>query len=65
MIEQYKVNVRSGLRTGASAEFEILTTLPLNKTLSIGKELENSVEVDLESDGIIDGWVYKSYLVKV
>jgi len=67
VIEQYKVNARSGLRmrAGASAEFEILTTLPLNKTLSIGKKLENWVEVDLESDGIIDGWVYKSYLVKI
>lgn len=67
LVEQYKVNARSGLRmrAGAGAEFEILTTLPLNQTLSIGKELSNWVEVDLESDGVIDGWVYKSYLVKV
>lgn len=67
LVEQYKVNARSGLRmrAGAGAEFEILTTLPLNKTLSTGKEIENWVEVDLECDGVIDGWVYKSYLVKV
>lgn len=67
VVEQYKVNARSGLRmrAGAGAEFEILTTLPLNKTLSTGKEIENWVEVDLECDGVIDGWVYKSYLVKI
>lgn len=67
LVEQYKVNARSGLRmrAGAGAEFEILTTLPLNKTLSTGKEIENWMEVDLECDGVIDGWVYKSYLVKV
>ncbi len=67
VVEQYKVNARSGLRmrAGAGAEFEIFTTLPLNKTLSTGKEIENWVEVDLECDGVIDGWVYKSYLVKI
>jgi len=67
LVEQYKVNARSGLRmrAGASTEFEVLSTLPLNLTLSIGKEVDNWVEVDLESDGIIDGWVYKTYLVKV
>ena len=67
VVEQYKVNARSGLRmrAGAGAEFDILSTLPLNKTLSIGKEIDNWVEVDLECDGVIDGWVYKTYLVKV
>lgn len=67
VIEQYKVNARSGLRmrSGAGTEFEVLATLPLNKSLSIGKALDNWVEVDLECDGVIDGWVYKSYLVKV
>ncbi|MDX2367573.1 MAG: glycoside hydrolase family protein [Colwellia sp.] len=67
VIEQYKVNARSGLRmrAGAGAEFEILSTLPLNTALSIGKEIDNWVEVDLENDGVIDGWVYKTYLVKI
>jgi lysozyme len=67
VVEQYKVNARSGLRmrAGAGAEFDILTTLPLGTALSIGKEIDNWVEVDLECDGIIDGWVYKTYLVKV
>lgn len=67
IVEQYKVNARSGLRmrAGAGAEFDILTTLPLNTTLSIGEEIDNWVEVDLECDGIIDGWVYKTYLAKV
>jgi hypothetical protein len=67
VVEQYKVNARSGLRmrAGAGAEFDIISTLALNKTLSIGKETENWVEVDLECDGVIDGWVYKTYLVKV
>lgn len=67
VVEQYKVNARSGLhmRAGAGAEFEILLTLPLSKSVSIGKEIDNWVEVDLECDGIIDGWVYKSYLVKI
>jgi len=53
------------MRAGAGAEFDILTTLPLGTALSIGKEIDNWVEVDLECDGIIDGWVYKTYLVKV
>jgi lysozyme len=67
LVEQYKVNARSGLRmrAGGGAEFEILATLPLHKILTIGKETEHWVEVDLESDGVIDGWVYKSYLEKV
>jgi lysozyme len=67
VIEQYKVNARSGLRmrAGAGSEFEILSTLLLNTALSIGKEIDNWVEVDLENDGIIDGWVYKTYLVKI
>jgi len=67
LIEQYKVNARSGLRmrAGAGAEFDILATLPLNKNLFIGKEIDNWVEVDLECDGVIDGWVYKTYLVKI
>jgi lysozyme len=67
MVEQYKVNARSGLRmrAGAGADFEILSTLPLNTILLIGKEIDNWVEVDLECDGIIDGWVYKTYLMKV
>lgn len=67
VVEQYKVNARSGLRmrAGAGAEFDILATLPLNKTLSIGEEIDNWVEVDLECDGIIDGWVYKTYLMKI
>jgi lysozyme len=67
VVEQYKVNARSGLRmrAGAGTEFEISATLPLNTTLSIGKEIDNWVEVDLECDGVIDGWVYKTYLVKI
>ncbi|PHR84160.1 MAG: lysozyme [Colwellia sp.] len=67
VIEQYNINARSGLRmrTGAGAEFDILAVLPLNKIVSIGKEIDHWVEVDLECDGVIDGWVYKSYLVKI
>ncbi len=67
VIEQYKVNARSGLRmrAGAGVEFETLATLPLNKVLLLGSEIGNWVEVDLECDGVIDGWVYKTYLVKV
>ena len=67
VIKQYNVNARSGLRmrAGAGTEFEVLATLPLNKTVSIGQEIDNWVEVDLECDGVIDGWVYKTYLVKV
>lgn len=67
VIEQYKVNARSGLRmrAGAGAEFDILAILPLNKSVFIGKEIDNWVEVDLECDGVIDGWVYKTYLVKI
>lgn len=57
VIKQYKVNARSGLRVraGAGTGFDILATLPLNKSLSIGKEVDNWVEVNLEGDGVIDG----------
>lgn len=67
VVEQYKVNARSGLRlrAGAGTEFDVIATLPLNKKLSIGKEAGNWIEVDLECDGAIDGWVFKSYLVKI
>jgi lysozyme len=67
VIAQYNVNARSGLRmrAGAGTAFEVLATLPLNKTVSIGQEIDNWVEVDLECDGVIDGWVYKTYLVKI
>ena len=67
IVDQYKVNARSGLRmrAGAGVEFDILAMLPLNKVLSLGNKIDNWVEVDLESDGVIDGWVYKTYLVKV
>ena len=53
------------MRAGAGTAFEVLATLPLNKTVSIGQEIDNWVEVDLECDGVIDGWVYKTYLVKI
>ncbi|WP_158972654.1 glycoside hydrolase family protein [Paraglaciecola sp. L3A3] len=67
VVDQYAVNARSGLRmrAGAGQDFDILDNLPLNQILSIGQEIGNWVEVDLESDGVIDGWVYKTYLRKV
>ena len=43
VVEQYKVNASSGLRmrAGAGIDFEVLATIPLNHTLTIGKEIDD------------------------
>jgi lysozyme len=66
VVEQFKVNARSGLRmrAGAGSEFEVIDTLAFGQVVSVGNENGDWIEVDLQDDGVIDGWVYKSYLVK-
>lgn len=66
VVESYKINARSGLRlrAGAGSEFEVLDTLAFGQVVTIGKNNNDWVEVDLQGDGVIDGWVYKSYLIK-
>lgn len=66
LVERFKVNARSGLRmrAGAGSEFEVIDTLAFGQVVSVGNENGDWIEVDLQDDGVIDGWVYKSYLVK-
>lgn len=61
---QYEVNARSGLRvrSGPGTNFDILDLLPFGRRVSIGKRQGEWVEVDLKSDGVIDGFVFASYL---
>ena len=61
---QYEVNARSGLRvrSGPGTNFDIIDSLPFGRRVSIGKRQGDWVEVDVESDGLIDGFVFASYL---
>ena len=61
---QYEVNARSGLRvrSGPGTDFDIIDFLPFGRRVSIGKRQGDWVEVDVESDGVIDGFVFASYL---
>jgi uncharacterized protein YgiM (DUF1202 family) len=52
------------MRAGAGSEFEVIDTLAFGQVVSVGNENGDWIEVDLQDDGVIDGWVYKSYLVK-
>ena len=63
--DTFVVNAKSGLRMrgGPGTEFDIIKTLPFETELSTGVSQNNWIEVDLESDGAVDGWVYRSYLV--
>ena len=66
----FSVNARSGLnlRSGPSQSFKIIRTLSLGTILTIqgfdGADQEWA-QVDLEGDGVIDGYVFRTFLKPV
>jgi hypothetical protein len=66
----FSVNVRSGLnlRSGPSQSFRIIRTLPTGTIVTVqgfeGADQEWA-QVDLEGDGVSDGYVFKSFLQPV
>lgn len=65
--QQYRVNARSGLRlrSGPRIDFETIELLPLGRLVFVGKRQGEWVEVDLQGDGVIDGFAWASYLVPI
>lgn len=59
-----QVNARSGLRlrSGPSVQYGIVQTLPHGTTVFVGKVEDNWARVDLEGDGLFDGYMHVSYL---
>lgn len=66
----FSVNVRSGLnlRSGPSQSFRIIRTLPTGTVVTVqgfeGADQEWA-QVDLEGDGVSDGYVFRSFLKPV
>jgi hypothetical protein len=65
--QQYRVNARSGLRlrSGPGTNFDTIELLPLGRLVFVGKRQGDWVEVDLQGDGVIDGFAFASYLVLI
>lgn len=61
---QFEVIARSGLRlrSGPGTEFDIISSLPFRSRVSTRNRRNGWVEVDVESDGFVDGWVLASFL---
>jgi hypothetical protein len=64
---QYQVTARSGLRvrSGSGTNFDVVNLIPFGRRVSIGQRQGEWVEVDLEGDGAIDGFVFGSFLKPV
>lgn len=60
----YEVNARSGLRvrSGPGTNFDVIDRLPFGRRVSVGRRQGEWIEVDLQGDGVIDGFVFASYL---
>ncbi|AVH68504.1 SH3 domain-containing protein [Nostoc sp. 'Peltigera membranacea cyanobiont' N6] len=65
--KQYEVNARSVLRvrSGPGTDFDVIDRLPFGRRVSVGKRQGEWIEIDLEGDGVIDGFVFASYLKPV
>ena len=65
--QQYRVNARSGLRlrSGPGTNFDTIELLPLGRLVFVSKRQGEWVEIDLQGDGIIDGFAFASYLVSI
>lgn len=64
---RFLVNARSGLRlrSGPSLDFSIIKVLPTGTIVTVqdlSGENEDWAKVDLEGDGVIDGYVFRSFL---
>jgi hypothetical protein len=64
---EYEVIARSGLRvrSGPGTNFDVVNLLSLGRRVSIGQRQGEWIEVDLEGDGAIDGFVFASFLKPV
>jgi lysozyme len=58
------VIARSGLklREGAGTNFEVLQMLPYNTQVYLLKEKDGWAAVDLQGDGVMDGWASLDFL---
>jgi hypothetical protein len=65
--QQYRVNARSGLRvrSGPGTNFDVINLLPFGSRVSVGQRQGDWIEVDQQSDGVIDGFAFASYLVPI
>jgi lysozyme len=64
---RHRVIARSGLRMrgGPGREFEVITTLPVDTEVTIRQRHLDWVEVDRDGNGLVDGWVFSTYLAMV
>lgn len=62
--QRYMVTARSGLRLrgGPGTEYEILKLLPAGTVVFVQRESNGWMEVDLEGDGLVDGWASGAFL---
>lgn len=60
----YVVTARSGLklRDGAGPGFEVLQVVPQNTRVFVVAEKDGWVAVDLQGDGVMDGWMSREFL---
>lgn len=61
----YMVTARGGLklREGAGTTFEVLQVVPQDSRVFIVKEKDGWAAVDLQGDGVVDGWISQDFLV--
>ncbi len=59
-----EVIARSGLRLrgGPGLQFGVIKTLPAGAVVYAGREQGEWIEIDLQGDGLADGWAFASYL---
>ena len=60
----YVVTARSGLklRDGAGPGYEVLQVVPPNTRVFVVAEKDGWVAVDLQGDGVMDGWMSRDFL---
>jgi lysozyme len=59
------VTARGGLklREGAGTTFEVLQVVAQNSRVFIVKEKDGWAAVDLQGDGVVDGWMSQDFLI--
>ncbi len=63
----YRVTARNGLymRAGPGTDFDILGTLLANRSVVVTKKSGQWYQVDLQNDGLVDGYCHSGFLVRV